>query len=305
MCGHFGIDRCLALLSNRFYWPRMRSEVEYWVKSCQDCATKENPPRKARAPQVSIPVDASWTRVGVDVTRPYPRTSNGSKYIIVFIDHFSKWVECACVPETTAPTVARVFMELIISCFGAPAILQSERGSNFLSELVSEVNRLFNVKHLKNTSYNPRCNGQCEKQNHSLIRSLAKYTSSKQDQWHLYVPMICMAYRFCPATESTHYSPYYLLFGKHPRLLIDVSPCRPKTLSKPVVEHLDCIVDRLRVAQAIADENIKAAQSRNKKQYDRTARVPTYELGDYVYLHTPQKFKGRSPNSNISGRGHL
>ena len=103
------------------------------MKSCQDCATKENPPRKARAPQVSIPVDASWTRVGVDVTRPYPRTSNGSKYIIVFIDRFSKWVEWACVPETTAPIVARVFMELIISRFGAPAILQSDRGLIFIS----------------------------------------------------------------------------------------------------------------------------------------------------------------------------
>ena len=159
------------------------------------------------------------------------------------------------------------------------------------------MNHLFNVRHLKTTSFHPQCNGLVEKMNHTIVRTLAKYVSRRQDDWHLYVPVVCMAYNMCPAGESTQYSPYYLNFARHPRLLLDTSLHTPMSdkINPNTRDYITDLLDKLKTAREVAADNIKTSQQRSKARHDRTARDPNYEVGDFVYLHTPQKTKGHSP----------
>lgn len=51
--GHMGIDRTLDLVRTRFYWPRLSTDVEHKVKTCERCTRRKSPPEKA-APLVNI-----------------------------------------------------------------------------------------------------------------------------------------------------------------------------------------------------------------------------------------------------------
>ena len=85
----------------------------------------------------------------------------------------------------------------------------------------------------------------------------------------LYVSVIRMTYRMCPATETTLYSPYFLLFARHPRLLIDVSKFQTTGITTDKESQLDAIVDRLQAVREIASVNIRKAQSISKHKYDK------------------------------------
>ena len=77
-------------------------------------------------------------------------------------------------PNQTAETIARLLVEGVICRHGAPAELLSDRGANFMSELVAEVCALFAVKKVNTSGYHPQTNGLCERFNNTLIQMLAK-----------------------------------------------------------------------------------------------------------------------------------
>ncbi|CAG2248426.1 unnamed protein product [Mytilus edulis] len=71
--GHLGIKKTLARVTNRFYWYGLRSDVEHWCKTCDICASKKAPQRKAKAPMKQYNVGAPLERVAIDIMGPYRR----------------------------------------------------------------------------------------------------------------------------------------------------------------------------------------------------------------------------------------
>ena len=66
--GHFGVYKTYAKLRDRFYWKGMYRDVEHWVRSCADCATRKHLKNKAHAPLLPIPVDSAFQCLAVDVS---------------------------------------------------------------------------------------------------------------------------------------------------------------------------------------------------------------------------------------------
>ncbi len=94
-----------------------------------------------------IPVGGPFHRMGVDVLQ-LPLTASGNRYVVVFADYLTKWVEGFGVPDQSAETIARLLVNEIFCRHGAPEHFLSDRGPNFLSELFTEVCRLLNIKKL-------------------------------------------------------------------------------------------------------------------------------------------------------------
>ena len=113
----------------------MFKDVEHWVKSCVECSMRKSPRNSKKAPLLPIPVEGAFDRVAVDVLGPFPPSSKGSKYFVVFTDYLSRWVEAFPVPSVDATVIARLLIDEIISRHGAPRVLLSDRGTNFLSKI--------------------------------------------------------------------------------------------------------------------------------------------------------------------------
>lgn len=80
-----------------------------------------------------------------------------------------------------AATVANEFLKNIICRHGVPKHLHSDRGTQYLSNIVNEVCRLLDVKKTQTTSFHPQCNGQSERMISVILNSL--YVDDKHDDW--------------------------------------------------------------------------------------------------------------------------
>ena len=54
----------------------------------------------------STSVGAPFERIGVDLME-MPLTARGRRYVIVFLDYLTKWVEAYPIPDQTSETVGR------------------------------------------------------------------------------------------------------------------------------------------------------------------------------------------------------
>ena len=291
--GHLGTFKTYEKLRDRFYWRGMYKDVEHWVRSCVDCATRKRPRNNLRASLLPIPVDGAWDRVAVDCLGPLPVTWSGNRYIVVFTEYLTKWPEIFPVKNIDADTIAKLLVNEIISRHGAPRTLLSDQGKNFLSQLVSEVCKLYRIKKLNTTAYHPQTDGLVERMNSTLCQTLSMFVSRNQKDWDVFVPAALFAFRTSPS-ETTGESPFYLLYGREPRLPMEVSLLPPGDPASSIAEHRRKIVRNIEVAQQIARDNTARAQQKMKEYYDRSAKVPTFVEGSRVWVYIPKSYKGLS-----------
>ena len=133
--GHFAERKMYNTLRQQYWWKGMRSDVRHHCRSCLTCATRKGTGKPSRPPLKPIEVGGPFHRVGVDVLQ-LPLTENGNRYVVVFQDYLTKWVEAFAVPNQTAETIAKLLVVEIFCRHGAPEHLLSDRGTNFLSSLL-------------------------------------------------------------------------------------------------------------------------------------------------------------------------
>ena len=293
LAGHLGVNKTYEKLRERYYWPKMFADVQFWCLSCTHCQMKKSPKQRQTAPVLPIPVEGAFDRVAVDCLGPFPVSNSGNRYIVVFSDYLTRYPEAFAVPSIDAPTIADLLVNEILPRHGAPRTLLSDRGSNFLSSLVREVCFLMDTKKTYTTSYHPQCDGLVERFNGTLAQSLSHCVSSSQKDWDRYLNPVLFGYRISPS-EVTGESPFFLLYGRQPRLPMDVSMLPPRDISASIADHRARVVENIEIAQRIAKENIQRAQQRMKDYHDLHAVPVRFQVGDSVWVYTPRNRKGLS-----------
>ena len=142
------------------------------------------------------------------------------KNVLVITDHFTRYTLAVVTKDQTAKTIAKVLYERFITVFGVPAKLLSDWGANFTLVLVEKLCAVFGIQKCQTTAYHPQCNGQVKHFYQMLFRMIGKLVSDKKVQWEQHLPELLQVYN---STRSvvTHYSPHYLMFGRHPCLPVD------------------------------------------------------------------------------------
>ena len=107
-----------------------------------------------------------WT---LPVPIPTPR---GNKYLLTFVDHFSKYAEAFAIPEQTAEVCARVYAREIVTCHGTGSVLVTDQGSAFMSSFFSDKCKVLGIQTTQTSSY-PESNGVAEVAPDPPHRSLA------------------------------------------------------------------------------------------------------------------------------------
>ena len=76
------------------------------------------------------------------------------------------------------------------------------------------------VEKSRTTSYHAMGNGMVERFNHTLLNMLGMLEDHKKEDWKSYIAPLVHSYN-ATRHDSTGYSPYFLMFGRHPRLAVD------------------------------------------------------------------------------------
>ena len=140
--------------------------------------------------------------------------------VLVLQDHFSKYVVVYMVKDQTARTAAETLRIGYFRLFGAPAYLVSDQGKAFMGHIITHLCELYGVQKLRTSPYHAQTNGQVEHMNQTIICMIGKLEEDKKACWSEHLPELLMAYN-ATCSAVTRYSPYYLLFGRRPRIPVD------------------------------------------------------------------------------------
>lgn len=281
--GHLGVDRTLDLVKSRFYWPRAAKDVEQYIKNCRRCIQRKTLPKKA-APLQHITSRGPLDLVCIDFLAVEPDSRNVAN-ILVVTDHYTRYAQAFPTRDQKAVTVARVLWEQYFVHYGLPARIHSDQGRDFESRLVKELLKVMGIKKSRTTPYHPQGDPQPERFNRTLLNMLGTLDPGQKSRWSQHVNHLVHAYN-CTRNDATGYSPYFLMFGREPRLPVDlcfgVSPNKEAEVS-----HLKYVLklrEELQEAYKLAANASGKQEEGNKRRYDRLVRAQALAEGDRVLL---------------------
>ena len=214
---------------------------------------------------------------------PFPESENGHRYILVAVDHFTKWSEAYPLPNQEAPTVARVLANEWFFRYSPPETLHSDQGQEFESQLVQELCRILQIKKSRTSPYHPQCDGTAERFNRTLLNMLATTTKGNPHTWEDFLRPLCMAYN-SSTHLSTGFTPFYLMFGREARLPIDLNfGTGDQEAISPVV-YVKQLQQSLDYAYTIVRDTLGHVQKRQKTLYDKKVHGNPFNVGDNVWL---------------------
>ncbi|KAJ8346440.1 hypothetical protein SKAU_G00278410 [Synaphobranchus kaupii] len=297
--GHMGVERTLDLVRKRFYWPKMSAEVEAKIRTCNRCIRRKSLPERA-APLVNIVATRPLELVCMDFLTVEPDSSN-TKDILVITDHFTKYAVAVPTPNQKARTVAKSLWDHFFVHYGIPERLHSDQGPDFESRTIKELCELIGTQKIRTTPYHPRGN-PVERFNRTLLNMLGTLENQKKSHWRDYVKPLVHAYN-CTKNEVTGFTPYELMFGRQPRLPVDLAfglPVNHQPGSHS--EYVRNLKSQLEESYRVATENAKKTANRNKERFDKHVVDSTLKEGDRVLWKvtlTQQRQQGDQELDNI------
>ena len=281
--GHQGILRTLSLLRERFYWPGMQEEATQYVMHCSRCLRRKTPPQVA--PLQPILVTQPLELVHMDYLSLEPSKGN-IENVLVITDHFTRYALAYPSKTQTAQATARILWDNFICHYGFPEKFISDQGRNFESDLIEELCKIAGVKKVHTTPYHPQGNGQCERFNSTLCNMLGTLSDEEKSDWKSHLGCMTHAYN-CTKHASTTYSPYYLMFGRHPRLPIDIEfglhkpNCSDNSSKSRYIQKLR---RRLNYAFQKASKYSDQQAKKYKQGYDKSVKGPQLHENDLVLV---------------------
>lgn len=281
--GHFGVERTLSLIRDRFYWPHMHRDVDHYVTKVCGCLKRKRPNKPTRAPLVSIVTTYPFEMVSIDYLH-LESCKGGYEYILVVVDHFTCFAQAyACTNKSAKTAAKKIFGDFVLK-FGFPSKLHHDQGREFENKLFSKREKYSCVQGSHTTPYHAPGNGQAERFNRTLLSMLRNLTDEAKADWKNSLAKVVHTYN-CTRSEATGYAPYYLLYGRNPRLPADIMfSLTPSDQSASHSDYASKWRSRMQEAYRIASKTAQSHQSRAKKCYDKKTHGVELQPGGRVLV---------------------
>jgi hypothetical protein len=221
--GHSGKQRMLAEICQKYFWHSRTEDVKSVVRRCQQCQLVRNEGSICSEDEQlkSIPICDLFHRVALATVGPLPETKSGNKYILVAIDHYSKWCEAKAVADHSAKTATRFLEDDLICRYGVPKFILTDNGGEWAAEF-EVMCKNYGIQHQRTAPQWPQCNGMAERMIKTIKHGITVLaaTPGNVDCWDEQLARILFGYR-CGIQASTKFSPFMILTGRTPRLRAD------------------------------------------------------------------------------------
>ncbi|GFO17849.1 gypsy retrotransposon integrase-like protein 1 [Plakobranchus ocellatus] len=160
LSGHSGFKKTLSNVQAYFSWPGLSNDVRCYTRSCHVCQVRPRVRSDRPAPfQPVTLVEIPFQRVIIDIVGPLPVSQNRYEYILTLVDLSTRWAEGVPLRHISAKDVAQSLFDLFCR-LGFPCEIQSDRGQQFMSQVLREFNSFTNIKHFLSSPYHPQTNGR-------------------------------------------------------------------------------------------------------------------------------------------------
>jgi transposase InsO family protein len=159
LASHPGSTRMYRTMRRDVFWPSISWDVQEFVGRCSSCARKRLSTQRKTTYLKLFPPSAPFEFVAMDILGPLSETKDGNRFLLVIVDRFSKLTRTVPLKTITAEEVSKAFVNEWFCVYGAPVVLLSDNGTQFVSKFFQSVCRLLGVKQVFTTAYHPASNG--------------------------------------------------------------------------------------------------------------------------------------------------
>ena len=211
--GHLGVTKTYNRVLKHFFWPKLRTSVARFCKTCYTCQVTGKPNQTIpAAPLCPIPVlGEPFSHIILDCVGPLPKSRNGNQYLLTLMCTATRYPEAIPLRTITAKAVVKA-MTKFFSTYGFCKVVQSDQGTNFLSRVFKQVLGSLGIEHRVSSAYHPESQGALERWHQTLKSVLRKYCLEVGGNWDEGVPFALLALREA-VQESLGFSPNELVFG--------------------------------------------------------------------------------------------
>lgn len=281
---HFGVLKTYNAIREKYFWENLYKDTKHFVETCKECMSYKSintlPPVPIQRHLIPSYVNQF---ISADFVGPFNTTDRGNRYILTFVDHFSKFIKLYPVSRADTKCSVDCIMDYI-GTFGYFTYYLTDRASCFTSDTFTELCKRFGVKKLNTTSQHPRANGESEKLNSNIKKSLAIFAHDTA-QWDQFTDFYALIYNNIPHS-ATKLKPSFVQLSYEPLLPNDILDL-PR--SKKYVSPQDFVQYKASQLQYTNDKIKecleKAAQKREIYQHSK-AKYRDFYPGQLAYLHT-------------------
>jgi len=207
---HPGIRATKRLMSARWVWTGMSTDISRWSRDCQFCQ-RAKVTRQPHAAVQQMPIPARrFSHIHLDLVGPLPRSKEGYNHLLTVVDRSSRWLEAFPLESTSTESIADTFVGGWVARFGVPDHITSDRGPQFCSSLWAQLSQQLGTLHHLTTAYHPQANGMVERCHRQLKDALRARTAGAD--WPSHLPWVLLGLRSAPKEDSS-ISSAELLYG--------------------------------------------------------------------------------------------
>ena len=297
---HPGKNKTRKIISDRYYWPGIVTDIDQYVRNCNDCRRSTIPRDKTPGLLKPLPIpDRPWQHISMDF-HELPPDQDGYDTVMILVDRFGKRpISIPCHKNIDAKEVARLYINYPYRIYGPPDTIVSDRGPQFISAFWNEFTRILGIKLKLSTAYHPQTDGQTEIVNQYLDQKLRPFVNYYQDNWAELLPMMDYSQATLPH-DSTGFAPIQLEMGYLPRTSFDWNrPEGPLTVREKL-SHKEAqqYAKRLEGAWKVARKNLEKAHKSMEQQANKHRREPDFGPGDMVWV-TTKNWKTERPSHKL------
>lgn len=265
----------------------MTVDATQYAHECRFCQLRKHDTRRAKIPiQQYDMMNTPFWRCHMDLAGPFPTSAGGYKYILVFKDALTRYVEIVPLAKKDALHAATAFYNHVIMRHGTPRLLITDRGTEFYNQLAGEVARLFNFRHVCITPANPRADGAVENYMKDLKIALTAYCNKFHTDWDKHLMQIAYMHN-TTVSYATGYTPYMLLHGRE-AAGVDVDHFDKVIAASEFVENVRTVMQY--IWEHVGMETMKKVDVYNRRPV-APLQFKKYKVGEFFYhKKVPRRF---------------
>ena len=237
--GHQGVVKTYLTMKDKFFIPNLMHYLRSFIKGCNICqlSRSDKLPTRQLQPQIYLNYRL-MSKLSMDL-KVMPRSQKGHKFILCIIDEMRNYLIMVPIYHSRSEEVGEALIEHVISKFCAPDCIIMDQDSAFMSTLMNYLFRKLNIKIMTVAPYNHQ-SLQAEHGIKTLSQILMKHLTGQGQMWHKYLPLATFAHNTFNSPNLANHSPYELVFGRKPKLLLDLEMDPDVRVLGTCIENIYC-----------------------------------------------------------------
>ncbi len=308
---HMGREKTIDKIKKKYYFRNIPKFVDLWVRTCSICnRTKRRHPRNHQTAIGEIEVTKPWDLICIDIWQPGCKSNLGNEYVLTVVDAFTKYAWAIAIPNEKSKTIAFALLSHVLSKFPQFGRIHSDRGENFIGEIMTHLYDMTNTKKSQTTPYHPQSNTYAERIHQFFKNAITSYVNRNQRDWDIVLTIVLKCYLDAKHESLDGLSPAQMVFGrplggdfaiplvtKSKKEYVQRLNLALLAAQKAVAEQVDIKRSNKKITEVKHKSNLKAGDLVGIK----VRRIPDYFESNKLYI----RYKGPFVISRVTHEGRV